>query len=1017
MDLFPKAEMPVVTVTTTLPGAGPEEMETQVTKPIEEVINTISGIDELRSVSREGLSQVIVMFDLEKDLEAAAQDVRDKVNSVLVNLPDETDPPIVEKFDVDATPIVTLTVFGYQGLKELTEIAENYVKEPLESVSGVGSISILGGRKREIHVLVDPDRLMAHVLSMRDVARALEMQNVEFPGGRLVQEKGETVLRTLGRLQSVHEFENLVVARRNDVPITIADLGRVEDGEEEARTLSRYDGKNAVSLILRKQSGTNTVATVDAVFERLHDVRRLLPPGVGVEVTRDQSEFIRAAVEEVQEHLVLGGLFAAIVVLFFLGNLRSTLIAAVAIPVSVIATYTLMAAAGYSLNRMTLLGLTLSVGIVIDDAIVVLENIYRYVEEKGVSAFEAARAATAEVGLAVSATTLSLVVIFVPIAFVKGQTGRWLGSFGLTMAFAIMVSLLVAFTLTPMLCSRFLPRRLATHHHSSRESRFFGPIDHSYTWLLRWSMHHRWVIVAIAVGTVAATPWIGKHVRLTMLGEDDRGEFEVNIKAPPGYSLAQTDSAVRDIEDLVHPLPGVAHLLTLIGATQGETVTRASIVVKLQDFDQREISQREIMALARERVQGFPQLRISVDRIVPITSSGFQGVDIVYNLRGPDLATLQTYAEKIRTRMEDMPGIVDVDSSFESGNPELQAHIDRRKSSDLGVEIADIAWTLRAMVAGEKVTTYREEEELYDVRVRLIPEFRNRPEVMRRVSVPSATVGHMSIANFVDMIPGTGPVQIDRFDRQRQIALTGNLAQGKAMGDALAEIDAAVKDIGLPPGYTTGVTGLGKFFNEMVESFTLAFLLSIIGMYMILAAQFESFLHPITIMLSLPLAVPFALLSLWLVGQNMAMFSILGVLLLFGIVKKNSILQIDHTINLRREGLPRYEAIIQANRERLRPILMTTLALVGGMLPLAFSQGRGAEDHQGIAIVVIGGQSLCLLITLLVTPVAYSLFDDVEIWAAHGPERLRRLVERLWVRRPVTPTRTVSEIGEEIAGN
>lgn len=1014
LDLFPKVEMPVVTVTTTLPGAGPEEMEAQVTKPIEEVINTVSSIDELRSVTREGLSQIVIQFKLEKNLAVAAQEVRDKVGSVLAKLPEDADPPIVEKFDVDATPILTLTVSGFQGIKELTEIAEKKVKEPLESISGVGAIAIIGGQKREIQVLIDPERLKAYGLPMKTVADALAKQNVEFPGGRMTQESGETVIRTLGRVQSVREFENIVVATHRGAPITVADIGRVEDGVVEPRTLSRFDGKNAVSLIVRKQSGTNTVFTVDAVRERLAEVRQLLPAGVDVLITRDQSNFIRESVNEVQKHLWLGALFASIIVFFFLGNVRSTLIAAVSIPVAIISTYSLLAAAGYSLNRITLLGLTLAVGIVIDDAIVVLENIYRYIEEKGMNAFDAARAATAEVGLAVSATTLSLVVIFVPVGFLKGTVGMWLSSFGFTMAFSILVSLLVAFTLTPMLCSRFLPKKLAAHAHSSRESFVYRFFDRSYMAMLRWSMRHRWVIVCIVIGIFASTPWIGKHVRTNMMAQDDRGEFEINIKTPPGYSLAQTDVVTKAIENDIRPLPGVEHLLSLVGSTVGESVTRASIIVKLQAYERRTITQQEVMELAREKVKAFKQLRVSVDNILPISGSGVQNVDIAYNLRGPDLHVLQDLTDKLKTRVRELPGIVDVDSTFEGGNPELQVHLDRRKSSDLGIEAADIASTLRIMVAGEKITTYREGDELYDVRLRLTPESRNRPEVIQAVTVPSETVGQVRIDNVVNFIPGTGPVQIDRQERQRQITMTGNL-KDKGMGDALTEIGDEVKKLGLPPGYTTGVTGMGKMFAEMMDSFKLAFLLSIIGMYMVLAAQFESFLHPITIMLSLPLAVPFALLSLWMTDQYLAIFSILGVMLLFGIVKKNSILQVDHTINLRAQGIPRDEAILQANRERLRPILMTTLALVAGMFPVLLGQGPAAESHRGIAVVIIGGQSMCLLLTLLVTPVAYSLFDDLETRLVRVSSAFRRLTERLRFRRPAVTV--PGRVGEEPMGD
>ena len=1017
LELMPKVEMPVVTVTTTLPGAGPEEIEAQVTKVIEEAINTVSGIDELRSVTREGLSQIIVQFVLEKDLGIAAQEVRDKVGTVLADLPEDADPPIVEKFDIDATPIATITVSGFRGLKELTEIAENQVKEPLESVTGVGAIDVIGGRKREIHILVDPERLKAYGLAIRTVAEALAKQNVEFPGGRITQESGETVLRTLGRVKSVREFEDIVIATNDGVPITLADIGRVEDGVEEPRSLSRYDGKNAVSLIIRKQSGSNTVAAVEAVQERLVDVRQLLPPGVEALVTRDQSEFVKASVHEVEQHLILGSLFASIIVYFFLGNLRSTLIAAVAIPVSIISTYTLLAAAGYSLNRVTLLGLTLAVGIVIDDAIVVLENIYRYIEEKGMNAFEAARAATAEVGLAVSATTLSLVVIFIPVGFLKGIIGMWLSSFGFTMAFSIMVSLLVAFTLTPMLCSRFLPKHLDEHAHSSRESRFYRRIDRSYTAMLKWSMRHRWAIVSLTLGVFVSTPFIAGLVRPSLMASDDRGEFEINIKTPPGYSLAQTDAVTRQIEEEIHPLPGVNHLLTEIGSTVGESVTKSKIVVTLKHYSERPLHQGQIMDLAREKVQGFPNLRISVDQILPVSGGGIQNVDVSYNLRGPDLETLREYSEDLKTRARHMPGLRDVDSTFEGGNPELQVHLNRRKASDLGIEAADIASTLRIMVAGEEITTYREGDELYDVRLRLTPESRNQPEVIQQVAVPSASVGQVILNNVVDLIPGTGPVQIDRQDRQRQITITANLAKDKALGDAIADIDTEVEEMGLPLGYTTGVTGMGKMFEEMMESFQLAFLLSLIGMYMVLAAQFESFLHPITIMLSLPLAVPFALLALYIAGQHLALFAILGMLLLFGIVKKNSILQIDHTINLRAAGLPRDEAILRANKERLRPILMTTLALVAGMIPILIGQGPAAESHRGIAVVVIGGQSLCLLITLLVTPVAYSLFDDLEAWLGRTVPSIRNWLTHLWRRKPARTAPPQAAVEEKAFGD
>ncbi len=978
VDLFPKTDVPVVAITTMLPGAGPEEMEARVTKVLEEAVNTVSGIDEMRSVTLEGFSRVIVMFLLERNLEDAAQDVRDKIGAALKQLPEDTDPPVVEKFDPDTTPVVFLSVAGDRDLRELTEIAKKQVKEHLESLPGVGAIKIVGGREREVQVIADARRLDAYGLTIADVARALASQNVEVPAGRVASSDHEATLRTLGRVGTVADFQHLVVARRGGTPIRIADIGRVVDGVVEPRSLSRYNGRNALTLLVRKQSGANTVSTVDHVVDRLNEIRKALPPGVEVTVTRDQAYFIRAAVTEVQKHLMVGALLASIVVFVFMGNLRATLIAAVAIPCSIITTFTAMKVMGFSLNWLTLLALTLSVGIVIDDAIVVLENIFRFIEEKGMSPLEAARAATTEVGLAVSATTLSLVVIFVPVAFIPGIMGSFLQSFGLTMAGAIMVSLLVGFTLTPMLSSRFL-RRVAGKG-LSREAWFFRPIDRSYTAVLRWSMRHRLVVVLAAILTIAAIPLMGRFVGTSFIPEDDRGDFEVNIKTPPGYTLARTDAVVRDIERRVRELPGIAHLTANVGSPETDSVTTAQMVVVMHHVEERTVSQFAVMTKVREILRAYPELRASVDQPPPMSGSGMRSAEIVYNVEGPDLAVLERLASQVRDIMASTPGIVDIDSTSEPGKPEVQVHINRAKAADLGVAVSDIALSLRTMVKGDTVTTFKDGLDLYDVRLRLQEGDRSDAQALGLLMVPSARLGRVRLDSVVDADRGTGPAQIDRRNRERQISLLANMAPGYALGDALRAITRRVGQLGLPPGYRAGVTGMGKLLNETISGFQLAFLLSVIFMYMVLASQFESFLHPITILLSLPLAVPFALVSLWMVGATLNMFSALGILLLFGVVKKNAILQIDHTIGLRAAGVPMSEAIIQANRERLRPILMTTISLVAGMTPLVLSTGDGAVTNRSIGIVVMGGQTLCLLITLLLTPVAYSLFEDLKSW-------------------------------------
>ncbi|HEY2662811.1 MAG TPA: efflux RND transporter permease subunit [Candidatus Binataceae bacterium] len=993
VDLLPKVDVPTVMVLTKLDGAAPEEMESRVTKPLEESINTVSGIDELRSVTTEGVSRIMIEFKLERPLDPAIQDVRDKVNLVLDQLPEGTKTPIVMKFDLDSIPVVTMTVTGYQSIKELTEIARKMVKEPLESVDGVGSVDIVGGREREIHVSVDANRLRATGVSIKQVGDALSRQNVEYPGGRMKQDFSEQMLRTLGRVTQVDDFSRLIVSEQDGRPVTIGDLATVQDSVKEVRSLSRWDDLNAVSLVIRKQSGQNTITVVDRVRERFDELKPTLPAGVNVIFTRDSSEFIREAVRTVQEHLVLGGVCAAVVVYFFLGSVVSTIIAAIAIPVSIVATYSLLLFMGFTLNRMTLLALTLAVGIVIDDAIVVLENIFRFIEEKNMDPMAAAKAATAEVGLAVSATTLSLVVIFVPVAFMQGVMGRFLNSFGLTMAFAIMVSLLVSFTLTPMLCSRFLKRSGESFKPKSRDHRIFAFLEHHYERAMGWSLDHRWVIVAISAALIFCISPLGKLVGGGFMPDDDMGEFAINIRTPPGYSLAHTDAVVHELETRVRKIPEVRHLFTTVGDTNDNgDVTVAQILVKMDPSTKRKRGQDQVMVDARKATQGFPALRISVDVVKPWEQGGFREVAVEYDIRGPELENIQQYSKQLRAIVERVPGVVDLDSTYEGGNPEVAVHIDRQKAADLGVQISDIAETMRTMVQGDVVTRYREGDNTYDVRLQLAENDRNNPDTIGSLTVPSSKVGQMRLDNVAALIPGTGPVEIDRQARQRQIGLVFNVAPGYSMDQIVSAIQRrAAKEVKLLPGYNTFFGGQSKFYREMATGFAIAFLLSIIFMYMVLAAQFESFIHPITIMLSLPLAVPFALISLLVFREQLMLFSTLGILLLFGIVKKNSILQLDQTLNYVRSGMPRRQAILRANRERLRPILMTTVALVAGMIPVAVGRGIGAGSTRAIAIVVIGGQTLCLMITLLITPVAYSLFDDMENWFRRAFKRAPRL--------------------------
>jgi len=978
VDLFPNVDFPIVTVNTRLRGASPEEIETSITKPIEEAVNTISGIDEMNSTSFEGMSQVVVMFKLEKSVDVAAQEVRDKVNGVIGALPQGTDTPVVQKFDPGATPVMSVVVSGRAPLREITETAKKKIKEPLETVSGVGRVVMIGGREREIHVVINPSKLASYKLSIKQVKDALAQQNIEVPGGRVDQGGRELVLRTMGRIEKSQDFEKVVVANVGGVPVRVRDIGRVEDTEEEARTLARLDGVQSVALSVQKQSGSNTVAVIAKVKESLADLRRDLPPGFSVSVTRDQSSFILGSVDTVQEHLVLGSILAALVVLLFMGDLRSTVIASLAIPISVISTYTLMDYAGFTMNTMTLLGLALAVGVVIDDAIVVLENIFRHMEEEGLSAMEAASKGTAEIAQAVMATTLSLVIIFLPLAYMPGIVGRFLKSYGLTVAFSIMISLFVSFTLTPMLSSRFLK---LSHGPKNRLQRWVDALNDwlkaRYGKLVLWAMRHKGWIVAAAAATVLSSAVIIRFVGKGFIPPDDASEFSVDIKAPEGTSLKATDEILKQLEAELRRLPAVESLLTTIAANDGDGVNDGSIYVHLVPENRRKVSQFEVMALARRAFAKYSGLRLTVGVVPQISGGGFKTSDFQYIIAGPELETLrQASGVMIDKLRRDVPGLVDLDTTLVFAKPEIKVKIDRDRAQDLGVKIEDIANSLRTMVGGEEdITKFKEGDDLYQVRLRADKPYRDRLDAIRGLYVPSSKVGLVRLDSVATPYEDRGPAQIDRHNRQRQVTLTGNL-QDLPLGAAIAKADEVFKSLRLPPEYQPSLQGQAKEMGHMMTGFVMAFGLSMIFMYMVLASQFESFLHPITIMLSLPLSIPFALLSLLVMHQMLTIFSIMGIFMLFGIVKKNSILIVDYTNSLRAKGMPRDEAILEANKTRLRPILMTTIVLVAAMLPVAFGGGPGSASRATMAVVIIGGQTMCLLITLLITPVAYALFDD-----------------------------------------
>jgi len=1036
VDQFPKIDFPAVVILTSLPGSSPEDMEREITDKIEGSVNTISGIDELRSISSEGLSQVIIQFLLEKNVDVAAQEVQQKVNAVLAELPKGIDPPIVQKFDPDAQPILyialnaSLPEGGEADVRDVTDIADRIVRRRLESVSGVGQVFLIGGRKRQIQVAVDPLKLKSLGLSANEVAGAINAQNVTLPGGRLDTSRDYLTVRVAGRVKTVDELKGIIIKELNGRAVRLDEVADVVDGVEDVSTSAMWNEQRTVLLAMRKQSGTNTVAVVDAVKARMAEVQTELPEGYTLVVQRDGSAVIRTGTEAVTEHLVLGALLAAIVVLLFLGNVRSTFIAAVAIPTSIIGTFAIMKLVGYTLNSITLLALALAVGIVIDDAIVVLENIFKQVEEKGLDPKAAAIAGTREIGPAVLATTLSLIAVFLPIAFVAGIPGRFLASFGITMSFAIAVSLFVSFSLTPMLASQLLRPKKHGQKKSLLERLvdvFYRPIERAYLVALRFSMAHRWVILLASLGALLATGPLAKAARKGFLPIDDRAQFEVVVRLPEGRSVAAAELVGQRVARILREYPEVTATLMTVGDDPGKTPNQARVYVKMVDPDKREISQNDFKDVIRQKV--LPTLpkdwRVNIADVNEFGgANATQRVQVL--LAGPDLEILAKANTSILEKAHNIPGTADVDSTLVVGKPELEVTVDRERAADLGVQVVDVATALQFLVAGQKVSTFAENGEQYEIRLRATDEYRSQEDKLRLLNVTSKKLGLVSLADVVKIKAGSGPSTINRYQRERQVTFLMNGKPGADEGAIGEAMMAAVASENLPKGFSIRPQGQTKLMKETGLSFIFGLLASFVFMYLILAAQFESWIHPITILLSLPLTLPFAILSVILFQQALDLYSFLGIFVLFGVVKKNAILQIDHTNKLREHSEGelqialartgdekekraiskkfRLDAIMQGNKDRLRPILMTTFAFVAGMIPLVTAQGIGSGFNRATAGVVVGGQVLSLVLTLLAVPVAYSVFDDISV-------RFWRVVA--WVKRKLSSDASPAvEVGE-----
>lgn len=1003
IDQFPEVDIPVVMVQTTYPGASAETIEREVTERLEQAFNPVEGVDRITSVSLEGVSQVVVEFDLGRSSDLGAQDIRAKIEGIRRDLPVDIDPPIVQKFDPAAQPIMSLALSSpAMPMTQLTALADEDLRRELESVRGVGEVRLAGGLAREIRVNLRPERLRALGVSVPEVMAALRSQNIESPAGRLERGSTETLVRVTGRISDPSQFELIVVANRDGAPVRLRDVARVDEGNEEERSLAFVDGVRAVSLDVLKISGANTVEVADGVAAALDEIRGRLPAGTQLQVVRDNSVNIRQSVSDVLDELMLGALLTVVIVMLFLNDWKATVITSLALPVSVISSFLLMNALGFTLNVLTLMALSLSIGILIDDAIVVIENIVRH-RELGRGQREAALRGTREIQLAVMATTLAIVAVFVPVAFMGGIIGRFFFQFGLTVAWAVLVSLFVSFTLTPMLAAWWGVDPHGAGHHSGGNiltrgiTRFNAGFDRQaqrYRGIVVWAVHHRKTTLL-----VAGASFIGAFMLFPLIGggfmpDSDDSEFIAQIESPEGSSLAYTRAKAEQVDSALRAMDGVAYTYMTIGAGATGTVTNGEIYVKLVPSAERASSQAELLEVARETIAPMYGVQTSV-----LSAGGLGGAQapLSIDIRGEDVDTLHRLSAEVAASMQAIAGVVDVRTSLGEPRPEFRVDVRRDVANEVGIDIGQVAAAVRPMLAGATATRWEDPSgEERDVVVQVEPG--QRVSIEDLTSLPLATSRRTS-AGAVITVPlgtvatvteGTAPAQIDRQDLSRVARVTASTAGGLSIAEASASIRTALENVAMPPGYSVQLGGETEQLEETVGYVLESIALAIILIFLILASQFESLTQPFAIMLSLPLSLIGVLLALLITDDTFNMMSMIGVILLFGLVVKNAILLVDNANERRAEGMDRVTAMVEAGVVRLRPIMMTTLAMIAGMLPISLALGEGGGFRAPMARAVIGGLITSTMLTLIVVPVAYLYFDEFGAWVGRLARRTQK---------------------------
>ena len=988
-DDMPDVELPFVMVQVAYPGASTEAVERDVTKKIEEAVNPIEGVDRIESSSQEGYSTIFIQFTLQTKVMNAQADVRSALDAIRGDLPNDIDPPVVSRFDFRQNPIMSLALSGRGwAMRDLTQLATETISRRLETVDGVGSVTVVGGLEREIDVLLLPPRLDALGVSPDMVSAALRRENMDMPAGRVQQGNAEQLVRVKGRITDPRDFATVVVTSRNGVPVRLSEVARVEDAQEEARTLAEFSGRRSIGIDIRKVSGANTVDVAKGIQQVVAQLNAELSAGVRLEVIRDNSTWIRDSLSDVQMALVLGALLTVLVVFLFLNSWRSTVITGLTLPVSIISAFLVIYAMNFTINTLTLMALSLAVGILIDDAIVVRENIVRHVE-RGEDHHTAAGTATSEIGFAVLATTMSILAVFVPVGFMRGIVGRFFYQFGITVAFAVAVSLFVSFTLDPMLSSLWYDPQAAGHKErgpiGKRLERFnaaFRGYGKVYKGVIAWALDHRGRVLAIAgaafVGAIAlmAVGAVGGQ----FFPSSDRSELVVTIQTPVGSSLEYTQAKGEEIDRYLRSRPEVAYTYFTIGGGMQRTVTDGSIYVRLKPRSQRGLSQQRLMIALRRDLAPFKGVKTGL-----MDAGGMGGgqLPVQVNILGPDMARLQGLNDRMLAAIRDVPGLVDLKSSLEGRKPEFVIQVNRDLAANVGLSVGSLSGTLRTILAGETATSYEDASGVtHDVVVRVAPEYRTSYTDLARVPVATTAQNRTTAASVMvplgqvaSIAPSGAPAEIKHLTLERVARLEGNY-QGRALTQVMGDIKQRLATIALPPGYRIDIGGEQKEFAEttgyVLESLTLA----IVFVYLILASQFGSFLQPLAIMLSLPLSIIGVLVALMLTGDTLNILSMIGVIMLMGLVVKNAILLVDFTNKARAGGATRRQALIEAGEIRFRPIIMTTCSMIFGMLPTALALGQGGEFRAPMARAVIGGLVTSTLLTLIVVPVVYTFLDD-----------------------------------------